>query len=315
MKCPTCFTWLGAIMIMSILGCNAQNRTANPPSEEGRQALGQPRGVDPLRAVTEKLDFSWVGEPARSVEEAGRQLEVPEDPKHRKTLLTWLGLRPDEASQTLLRTVLSRPDIRQSVDPGSEVHASYLDLRLSWVIAALASNPSAPARTSLEVLSHEAFVNQEIFPQILLIRAFAAQKPPSARALEFWRERAGPGSVTVPDVLLATATNETDPALEVWAGIWRNTAHPVDLRMALVRQIVFPLRNRERILATIEHLLPQLESKELQKAMVEVVLADRDRWGLPDAESATIPQKPNSAAKAAKHRIQRWATGHLGLGG
>lgn len=300
-------------MSFSLTGCFGRETPDRSPQAEGRHTTTPHRGVDPLLAATSTVDFSWVGRPALSVVQAGERLESETDPDTLGALLTWLALKTDQDAHALLRSALTRADLRRSLDPAEEAPATYLDLRLSWIVAALASSLAEAPRASLDALSELEFVQQEVFPQQLVARAFAAQRPPSDRALAFWRRYAGPNALITGDVLLAAAVNGTAPALELWSNIWRDPGHAPELRIAWMRQIIFPLRHREEILLAVEALLPLLESRDLQEAMAEVILADEDRWSLPGTEVVGPPEAMSAAARAVRRRIARWAAENLGL--
>lgn len=221
---------------------------------------------------------------------------------------------PQPGDVDLIRRLICNQGFLTRLDAPDTYKSTILKLRLTKIVRALGDSRSAESQRALVALTGDGVFLSEPLRVKLLILGLSKLDPMQPAALDFWRKHAQPGSSLATDVALATMTNRSIGALQIFGQMIGTEAHPQGLRSSWLRRFLLPVRDDYPVVQLSEWMLRTIPSPQMQTRILETLFQfDPDVW----YKSCRHPRPPIRAlasdrSKVALHAIAVQALANAG---
>jgi hypothetical protein len=215
-----------------------------------------------------------------------------------------LARSPQPADQQALLHQLTDSNFLERLDSMSDyIQQAAGSLRLSRVMAALATNTAAPAHQTLVSLTESVPFTCLEPRQELLVRALASVRPAPPEAVRFWDAQSQPDSINLHSTIAALCDNGSEPAIALLELKFADPNQEVSYKRAWLHDDVLRHRNDLILLRACNRMLRRGLPGELRPVLVESLCDYQADWYF--SEPPPQPPPRDAATPDARAVLRR----------
>lgn len=235
------------------------------------------------------------------------------NPPEIATVLSRWAASDKAGDQECLRSALGSEELLLRLNSADE-HARLRpdQLRVSSVLAALATNQSAPARATIDFLAGNAAFLADLGRQDLLLEAVRRVRPATPAMIHFFEEQTRPDAANLYLAMDCLVDNGSEPAAALIEKILGDRHQEPENVQGWMRDSILAHRNDGPLLKACDNLLrgPAL-SQPLKQSLVEALFDYKpEEWYNPDSKPPRPPDRSQAspAARATLRNIAEWVS-------